>query len=168
MYFQNKTCYPSHLLRAMVENAAKLIGLRTENILVKMTQNRRSWIGGTAYHRASTTLRKNHHVMLDGGWCKIGLPKILGIVDNPLYTAEKIFETIIHELYHIYDYQLTNDGKGQPFSRLIYNYDGSRNNRPRHDDRPEEKRANAAQKRYLKLADQDVILNLAIYFEGLQ
>ena len=187
MKLYNKTKCPDEILKPLLVAAGKSVGARTANVVVKVTQGQygHSCKGMSYNHFAVYTWHlwgrkkkerkyRKGSIRTDSGWFEITLPgnlhtcfvnaefdKEKGIVVgevNHIGHAENFYKTAQHEWGHIKDYQ---DGTYTRTPRT------SSGRRIAWTDRPCEQAAmnRVEDAKKIKGID-DLILNLAIYFES--
>ena len=168
MKLLNRTKVPDDLLTKILVSAGKAVGARTSGVVVQVNPSRNGAIRGVAreciWVRWGNIKNKRRKMNTDEGAFKITLPVWVHSSDNILSRIQSWFQVAMHEWGHIRDYQ--HGGR----SRLDFsdNRRGSKR-RPKHDERPEEIRANEYQEEASangveeKCADQ--ILDLAIAVE---
>ena len=178
MKLYNKTRCPTEFLHRVPLRAARAVGgVRTAGVVVKITTSRCT-CGGVAYETTYVCdwhLRKpgargcrdsrseGRNIKTDGGYIHLSLPTERR---DSLQAAETFFRVAAHEWGHIRDYQHGGTTL-MAFSRARA---GGR--RPRHGDRPEERRANRYAAEALKRietgrvqAPDDEILALALWLD---
>jgi len=181
MKLYNKTRCPAVLLQAVLLRAARSVGkVRTTGVVVKVTASRHA-CRGVAYEASSVCewhLRKRRvgrrrgddgegrGIKTDGGYIHLSLPLHR---QDALEASESFFRVAAHEWGHVRDYQ--HGGR----RTMAFSCAGGGARRLRHDDRPEERRAN----RYVAeaverihagrvLAPDDDILALALWLDEQQ
>ena len=162
MKLYNRTDCPDDVLAPMLKRAARAIGARHGKVVVIVTQNRSKRITGEclacAWVRASRPGWRGPKIATDGGYMHLRLPE--AGPDDPVRTAERLWEVMLHEWGHIRDFQ-----HGGSWS-MAWSRKGSSGRRPRWADRPEEIRANAMCHDALREDDGgDDMLAYALWYE---
>lgn len=174
MKLYNHTRIDDKVLRNVLTAAARSVGCKSADTVVKITTNRTFYwkVNGTAYNYwqvARWFVQTGRGQTTKTGACKSGYINCDGVIwlrvpytqRNPgdkLQIAESIFSVAAHEFQHIKQY---HTGK--------FRFDRSER-RKKHDNRSWEKDAIRAASRAVKHANitkQDVIISLATHLEDL-
>jgi len=108
----NKSKYSTDLLRKMIKLANFTIGCKGP-VVFKITPGSKISVSGEATRIPKFSMKNNiskkfsadQHIETTGGWISICPPKVAS--ENYLIqTTEQLFSTIVHELKHVFDFQM--------------------------------------------------------------
>jgi hypothetical protein len=164
--------YPTWMMRFFADTAYKLTGCRGD-VVVNVGNGSKSGYKGLFRHTQSTKISKYTRIPTHG------LITISPSIrkwwnEDSLSVAIMNFKVFLHEFQHCREYQDRVDfGIFLPMDNDAIRNSSWRQRRKRHDDRPEEKRANAAQERLYIEAEalpewnqlQDEILEFALMLD---
>ena len=136
--YTNKTKCPLSILRPLFEQTAEAVGIDTTLPLrVKITQGRTGSIKGFALRRVEIWDEIRITLPYNPVFCN---GKVRLLRSSPLDLAISLWRVIAHEWGHVLDYQALARGEKREFT---YYRDLSSRRAIRHDDRPQEQRANS-------------------------
>ncbi len=128
MFIKNKTRISESVLQAIVDYCVSAVGLIDDNFRVTITRGRTIDCHGLATKHAFQYYTRMYHD------AKVSVPNNR----NTINSAMIFFEVMIHEFFHILDYQKMD--KGEFVDHRLYKSDTSLR-RINHDLRPQEIRA---------------------------